>query len=139
MTSLLDIAPAQASVTVRGQALEVHGVSAAGIAQLLVRFPELEALLSGKDVTLDTKGLVAIAPRAVSVIIAAGTGHAGETEFEDAAEKNLTAGEQLEVLEAVIKLTMPEGVGPFVEKLLALVGVARLGGAADRGKAQATS
>lgn len=38
MVSLVDIAPATERVTVRGQEIEVSGVSAAGVAQLLARF-----------------------------------------------------------------------------------------------------
>ena len=53
MVGLLDIAPLTQTVTVRDHPIEVTGVSAKGVAQLLLRFPELRALISGRDVGLD--------------------------------------------------------------------------------------
>ena len=46
MAGLLDIAPLSETVTVRGQAVEVTGISAAGVAMLLRRFPALRKLLA---------------------------------------------------------------------------------------------
>lgn len=120
MISLLDISPAVATVKVRGGELEVRGVSAESIAKLLGRFPEIGGLLSGGDIKLDAASITTVVPKAVRVIIAAGCGHAGEEEWEAAAD-NLTAEEQADAIAKIVELTMPSGLGPFVGKLRAIM------------------
>ena len=119
MVGLIDIAPAVERVTVRGEAVEVCGVSAAGVANLLARFPELRRLLSGRDVDVDQ--LVAMGGDLVSAIIAAGTGNPGD-EATEAAAGRLGIDEQTDLIAAILRVTLPKGVGPFMEKLLALGG-----------------
>ena len=75
MVGLLDIAPLTQTVIVRDQPIEVTGVSAKGLAQLLLRFPELRALISGREVGLDQ--LLALGGDIVAAVIAAGCGQAG--------------------------------------------------------------
>ena len=72
MVGLVDIAPATERVTVRGQEVEVFGVSAAGVAQLLARFPDLRKLFSGREVGADE--IMDVGGDLVAAIIAAGTG-----------------------------------------------------------------
>jgi hypothetical protein len=117
MVSLVDIAPVNGTVTVRGQDITVTGVSAKGVAHLLARFPELRALITGRDVALEQ--MIRLGGEVVAAIIAAGIGHPGE-EHVEAAVDNLTLEEQVDVLADIFRMTMPNGVGPFVEKLSAL-------------------
>ncbi len=117
MVSLVDIAPATERVTVRGQEIEVSGVSAAGVAMLLARFPDLRKLFAGRDVGMEE--LMAVGGELVAAIIAAGTGSPGGPAAEAAAGR-LGIDEQADLLSAILRVTLPKGVGPFVEKLLAL-------------------
>ena len=117
MVGLVDIAPATERVTVRGQEIEVCGVSAAGVAQLLARFPDLRKLFAGRDVGMEE--MMAVGGELVAAIIAAGTGAPGDPAAEAAAGR-LGIDEQADLLSAILRVTLPKGVGPFVEKLLAL-------------------
>ena len=49
MTTLLDIAELKERVTVRGQQIDVAGISAEGIAALLYEFPELRAMMTAAE------------------------------------------------------------------------------------------
>src|SRR5258708_840675 len=117
MTSLLDIAPASEKVQVGEHEVDCYGISAKGVAYLLGRFPDLQKMMQGEQV--GTEQLVALAPDAVSAIIAAGTGCPGDKKAEQAAER-LPVAVQLELLSAILRLTLPDGVRPFVDKLTAL-------------------
>jgi hypothetical protein len=114
MVGLLDIAPLTQTITVRDHPIEVAGVSAKGVAQLLLRFPELRALISGREVGLDQ--LLALGGDIIAAVIAAGCGVPGDERAEAAAGR-LGLDDQAELLAAIMKLTMPQGIGPFVEKL----------------------
>ena len=117
MVGLVDIAPAVERVTVRGREVEVFGVSAAGVAQLLGRFPDLRKLFSGREVGMEE--IMAVGGDLVAAIIAAGTGSTGDPVAEEAAGR-LGIDEQADLLSAILRVTLPKGVGPFVEKLLGL-------------------
>jgi len=113
MAGLLDIAPLSSKVSIRGTAVDVCGVSAKGIAQLILRFPELREMMVGREVSVDR--LLGIGGDAVAAIIAAGCGDfSAEAEAAAAA---LSIDEQADLLGAILKLTMPGGLAPLVEKL----------------------
>jgi hypothetical protein len=114
MVGLIDIAPLTKTVTIRDVAVEVSGVSVRGIAQLLARFPELRALMAGREVAIEN--LLSLGGEVVAAIIAAGTGVPGDAAAERAADR-LSLDEQADLLVAILELTMPRGFGPFVEKL----------------------
>lgn len=122
MTSLTELAALSTAVKVMGKDITVHGVSAAGIAQLLHRFPALGKAMSGGG--FKQEELVKLAPDAVAALIAAGCGDPGNKEVEKAAAK-LALEAQLDLIQAIIKLTFPSGVGPFVKKLEGLGLLAR--------------
>ena len=84
---------------------------------LLARFPDLRKLFAGRDVGMEE--LLAIGGDLVAAIIAAGTGAPGDPAAEAAAGR-LGIDEQADLLAAILRVTLPKGVGPFVEKLLAL-------------------
>ena len=117
MVGLIDIAPSAETVEVQGASVEVLGVSASGLAVLLGRFPDLRKLMTGLDV--ETGQLMAIGGEAVAAIIAAGCGYPGDEKAEAVAGK-LSLDAQADFLAAILRLTLPKGLGPFVGKLTAL-------------------
>ncbi|MBB2698961.1 UNVERIFIED_ORG: hypothetical protein GGI66_003638 [Rhizobium esperanzae] len=114
MAGLLDIAAVTETVTINGTKVDVPGISADGIAHLLARFPEFRMAMTGRGVEVDR--WIEIGGDAAAAIIAAGVGHFGETEYEDAARR-LGIEAQADLIEAILKVTMPSGFGPFVQKL----------------------
>ena len=110
---LLDIAPA--TETVAG--LTVTGVSLRSVAGLMVRFSVLADLFGGG--TVEVSKMLAVAPDAVSAVIAAAIGRPGD----QAAEKkidDMPLGTQADLLDAAIRLTFPRGIGPFRDRLVQL-------------------
>jgi len=118
MVSLLDIAPLQESVSVNGATVDVVGIGARGIVSLLQRFPALQKLTTG---TFDATALWEAAPDAIAAIIAAGVGKIGDRETEESIDR-LPLGAQMDLLVAIMKLTMPNGFGPFVDQFDRIVG-----------------
>jgi hypothetical protein len=118
MTGLLDIAPERTAVKVQGHTLEVEGVAVRGIAELLRRFPTIRQLFDGSE-AMDT--IVSVAPDLVAAIIAAGCGQPGDRAYEEAAAR-LPAEAQSKLFGAILKLTLPSGIGPFVEGLATAFG-----------------
>jgi hypothetical protein len=117
MVGLVDIAPAVEKIDCGGVSVEVYGVSVRGVASLLARFPDLRKLMSGLEVEPDS--LVSMAPDAVAAIIAAGVGKPGDPETEAIADR-MPVDVQADLLSAILRLTMPRGLGPFADKLAKL-------------------
>lgn len=120
MVGLVDIAPKAETIEVHGAPVAVHGVSAKGLANLLGRFPQLRKLMGGQDVEVEE--LMAMGGDAVAAIIAAGCGYPGDEEAEAVAGR-LAIDTQADLIAAILRLTLPAGLGPFVEKLTALSGI----------------
>lgn len=131
--SLLEISNVVRTIEIRGKNVEVTGISALGIAQMMARFPEFGKMLSG--VKLENLDVAKMAPRALAAFLAAGTGTPGDTKAEEVAG-NLGVGEQLELIDEILRLTFPRGVGPFVDKLKAMGVLEALGNAMPAGEAQ---
>lgn len=113
---LIDLLPVSESVPVNGKSIAVTGLSAKTIFGLFKRFPELANVMSGDVQQMDAAKLMETGGDIVSAIIAAGLGHGGETSVE-ATINQMAVDTQVDLLSAVIKVTMPSGVGPFMEKL----------------------
>lgn len=121
MVSLLDIGPLTKIVPIRGCGIEVSGVSALAIFELLRDVPELRKVVAERRLDPDElMSMVSSIPLALGNIIAAATGHLGDAKHVQAALA-LSAGEQQELLSAIAELTFPRGVKSFVDGLLALV------------------
>lgn len=129
MVGLLDLAPVADTVEIRGASYPVKGLSVAGIAQILARFPALKNLFAEQGA--DFAAIAAMSGEAITAIIAAGLGHLGEPDYE-AALANLTLDEQADIFAKILKLTMPNGVVPFVQTLERLM---KLAAADDPGRA----
>lgn len=120
MAGLLDIAPATAREVLRinGVRVVVRGLNANAIASIVARFPDLGVLLGGGG--FSGPRLIAQFGRAVAPIIAAGFGHLEDEAYEKHAGE-LSAEDQLELINAIVRLTFPKGPFSFVEKLTALL------------------
>lgn len=114
MASLLDIAATPRKITIQGKEIEVYGITAETLSLLLLRFPAIMKAFGG--MTPSNESLIAIGPEAVAAIIACGVGHPGDKQQEAAAAK-LGLGDQMDLLDEILRLTFPRGVGPFVSKL----------------------
>lgn len=112
MVSLVDIGPSKGSVEVRGQDVEVNGLTAEHIVGILISFPEVRKVLAQKEADLGV--LIAQFPTAVAMIIAAGTGKAEDTATIEVA-RGLGAGEQYDLLSKIVELTFPKGLKSFLD------------------------
>src|SRR5262245_9569088 len=117
--SLLDIGPLSVNVPVGDKQLAVYGVSAKGCFHLFQRFPEVGMWFKGGVKKIDAKQLLTEVPGAIAALIAAGCGAPGNEEAEEKAEL-LPVEAQLDVIEAILKLTFSKGFGPFVQRIVAL-------------------
>lgn len=117
MVSILDIAPVGENVTIGGKEWPVHGLSITDLRDMMVAFPDAGALL-GEGVNAGT--LLARAPDLVAAAICLSLGFKGTKEERESVSR-WPAGEQVKVLNVIIKLSAPDGVGPFVELVQSLV------------------
>lgn len=144
MATLLDIAPLIKNIEIRGTKLIVRGISALGVVYLFTRFPVLRALMTGKQIEgLTVEAFIVMAPASVAAVIAVGLGYVGENpdEQEQAEEiaASLSLDEQIYTLTEIMEVTLPRGVGPFVEMINGLASKADVLGKAAATKLAALS
>ncbi len=117
-----DIAPQVELVPIGNKFLKVYGVSVEGVVSLFKHFPQLRGWFSGGKFLAEE--LIKEAPEGVAAIIAAGCGAAGSKK----AEKNARlypVETQLDILEAIGRLSFKNGFGPFVLRVVALCNAAQ--------------
>ena len=122
MSGLRDLAGTTETVTVRGHKVEVPGLSIDGIAHLLNRFDELRGWLSGGAVDVSPEALVGTGPHLVAAVIAAGPGAPGDEQAE-AVASDLAVSDQLAVLETIMRVSFPDGLANFLDRLTAAADV----------------
>lgn len=122
MADLLDIAPSTSVEVVKidGQRIVVHGLHADAIASIVARFPELGFVLGGAMGGASLPKLIERFGNAIGPIIAAGCGHLGEEKYEAHAGTMLIE-HQLDLVNAIIRLTFPNGLLAFAQKLTTLM------------------
>lgn len=113
MVALTDIAPQSQEC----HGVTVTGISSKGMAYLFGAFPELAKLSIGQGIK--PAEIFKMAPKAIPAIIAAGCGSIANEAAEEIAG-SLPIETQLDLLEMIGRLTFPSGLGPFVERILAL-------------------
>ena len=120
MADLLDIAPSTAREVLRidGIRIVVRGLSGPAIAAIVARFPDLVILASGGGIS--GPRLIGQFGQAIGPIIAAGIDHLGDEKYEQRASE-LSVDDQLDLVNAIIRLTFKKGPVSFVEKLTALL------------------
>lgn len=126
MVSLMDVGEARETVPIRNKDVEVTGITAKGLLVLLSRFPEVRKMVASRGQDVSAEDLMTLAPEAIACVIASGCGSPGDKKME-AVAAGLNAGEQLDLLGSILRLTFPQGVLPFVEKLTSMVGMGSLG------------
>jgi hypothetical protein len=118
MVSLVDIGPARKEITLRGQKVEMRALSMTFLTGLLRDSTELQALLAEKKIDGNiAMVLIANLPDMVAHCIAAASGKPGDAETVGFILLELSPGEWLTCLEAIIPLTFPQGVKSFVDAL----------------------
>lgn len=130
MTSLLDIGPLTEEISVGGSKVSVRGVTPEGFFYLLEKFPMLRDMFGGgvKDISMEM--LRNVAPDCIAHALAVATTDRSSYDTVDGwrsdvarAAKvavNLSAHHQMEMFQSALRLTFPDGIGPFirgVEKL----------------------
>jgi hypothetical protein len=129
MPSLLDIAPPEIAgkeVDIRGTKLPIAGIAAIDWAKLYARFPELRAVVSGRETPGEDNARNVQMMLAQCALIAAGTGHPGDAEVERAAMVQITREEQAMLAEEIIRLSNPGDVfSPLLDGPPAANGVDR--------------
>jgi hypothetical protein len=121
MASLLDIGPLTEDVDVHGVTLTVRGLTAGHIFQLFSEFPDMRKLFETGADRNPQEVMLSLAPDLFAKIIAIATGDAGNKEAEEKV-KTMGASEQLTLLAAVQRLTFKDGIGPFIDRVSALMG-----------------
>lgn len=114
MVDLLSIAPLTELVEVRGAKVPVRGTNAKGIIGLLNRFPDLMKMWSKGE--WEMNALLELSDEVLSALISSGV-----ESIDEANAMNLSLDEKVELLGAVIRVTMPRGPVPFVESLVRLM------------------
>jgi len=121
MVSLIDIANSKTTVPLRGQDVEVTGLTADHIGTILSVFPEVRRLLTGNTDAEIITSLISRMPEAVALMIAAGTCGDPLNDKFIAVARGLAIGEQFTVLEAIVKQTFPQTLKSFLDGVAALV------------------
>jgi hypothetical protein len=122
--NLTDLAPMSENVPIGDSYLTVSGISAKMGLEVLKRFPKVLGMATGGK--FDLGAFLVVAPDAVAAIIAAATGQLGNDAAEEIAGA-LGIETQLDVLEAVGRLTFTKGFAPFAERVMALANAANSG------------
>ncbi len=105
------------TITVGSVKLTVQPVAIDTLVSLFSRFPDLGQMMQDRKFSVAT--LLTNSGPLVAAIIAAGVGHPGDAKHEEAAAR-LALDDQLTILEAVLKATIPSGIGAFIERLTTL-------------------
>lgn len=123
MTSLLDIGPLTEEVLVGGKAVTVYGVTPEGFFFLLHKFPLLQDMFGGGSRNVDMNSLREIAPESIAYALAVATtsrAYMNQKEWLAIVEAtanvamNFPAHIQMALFHAAIRLTFPDGIGPFI-------------------------
>ena len=124
MTSLLDIGPLTEQVPVNGKLVTVYGITPEGFFYLLQKFPLLRSMFGGGAHDLKMSMLQEVAPTCVANALAVATTDRSKyhktkdwTAVLEATANvavNLSAHYQMALFQAALRLTFPDGIGPFM-------------------------
>jgi hypothetical protein len=136
MVSLLDIQRRTKTVPTDAGDISVYAVSAAGITSIMSLVPTVRKLMAGtsKPEDLSLEALVGVAPDFIAGVIAAGVDKPGDPDTLKAAA-GLALETQVDLVKAIVEVTMPKGIGPFMESVSGIMGALA---SANGGKAPVT-
>jgi hypothetical protein len=121
MVSLVDIVPQARTVETAAGALELRGLGLRQIAELFLTFPGLRNLFTDGAPDVSVGELMAQAPDAIGIMIAAAAGQ------PEAAGKIVDVGsglapeELIDCVNVIYELTFPRGITPFLLRLAPLL------------------
>ena len=115
--NLADLAPMSEDVPMGESFITVYGISARDGLAIFQRYPRLAAMMTEG---FDLRTFITLAPDAISAIIAAATGNAGNEVAEENAGR-MGIEDQWNILEAVGRLTFTRGFAPFAKRIMDLV------------------
>lgn len=119
MATFADLAPAIERIDIRGTTWELRGLPFKRCVELISQFP---AILDAFEGSADLGKLLAQVPKAGATLVAASLGRMGDGELVASFDDNLVVGEQVELVAAVLRASLPKGNRPFVD-LLEMFGV----------------
>lgn len=125
MTSLLDIGPMTEEIPIGDKSVTVRGLSPEGFFYLLEKFPTIRSMFGGGVKNIDISLLQSVAPTCVAHVLAIATTDrtmydrvdAWRIDIERAATVaiNLSAHHQMAIFQSALRLTFPDGLGPFMQ------------------------
>lgn len=112
MAGLADLVVRTETVEIQGETLEVHPLNFDTIGKLLQRFPEFGKLAAGGK--LDAASLFSLGPEFIGAFLASGLQRNWSPQVEEIV-RELSIDEQIQIFAAILKISMPRGIGPFVK------------------------
>jgi hypothetical protein len=119
MTSLLDLGPLTEEVVIRGRKITVHGLTAADLFKLFAQFPDIGQTMGALGG--NAAALMTLVPELIAKVIVLAI-RAPATEEQEAAAMAMAVPDQLAIVAAAQRLTMPDGLGPFVDQITKIAG-----------------
>lgn len=117
--SLMDLQPKTEKVNVGDDKfLVVKPVTAETVFVFMTRFPDFQRAFVGREMNEAT--VMAFGPDIIGAVCAAGLGYAGDAAAEQRC-RDLPFEIQMDILNAVGRVSFTEGFGPFVRKLRAML------------------
>ncbi len=113
---LLDIVPETEEVA----GVTLSGLSIEDCVALMRKYSAIADMFAGRGVEADR--LFAVGPQAIHSILAASAGRSGD-EAAEAALARLPLGTQTQMIDVTLRLTWPEGLDDFRDRLLRLASV----------------
>jgi hypothetical protein len=130
MTSLLDIGTLTEEIPVNGKHVTVYGVTPEGFFYLLEKFPMLRDMFSSGKSTITMEMLRDVAPGCIAHALAVATldrsaydttaAWLGALKKSADVAMRLSAHHQMALFQTALRLTFPDGIGPFMQGVEAL-------------------
>jgi len=143
MPGLRDIGPLKVTLTINGKKIDFHGLTVADVFELHERFEGVRVLIEGGGAALaarlrDTPALIREIPNALYAAVAMSTGDRNDKKAE-AIVARLPLSVQVAMVNAVVKSTFHEGIGPFVRAIEGITSVVTASPAPTPEKAESAS